>query len=212
MLWEAVHTGLKQNSKGQFCLLFWLPAHTCLYDPLCTKKGCMRPLEKLILNRPFPAAKWSPNQIFVKFIPKKLVPKHHPLFSSLQSSPGSLAFRNLVHKTAHSLQGQFEWNGVCVRLCVCPDCVSLCRNSERFYRQNWKTRTIMEAPMPQLAFIFCVSGAHPNLGTMGLRVIAGKRPLCQHPNRACHQLKEDGKQDSTGLLGEFGKTTHKNIQ
>lgn len=39
MLWEVVHTGLKQNSKGQCCLLFWLPARTCLYDPLCTKKG-----------------------------------------------------------------------------------------------------------------------------------------------------------------------------
>lgn len=29
----------EQNSKGQLCLLFCLPARTCLYDPLCTRRG-----------------------------------------------------------------------------------------------------------------------------------------------------------------------------
>lgn len=63
MLLGVIHTGLKQNFKGQFCLLsdaLLAPA----FMTLCRQRKGQRPSEKPIPNRLFPAVKWSQGLTF----------------------------------------------------------------------------------------------------------------------------------------------------
>lgn len=98
MLLGAIHTGLKQNVKGQFCLLFWAPClHLPVWPSIYKGRG-KRPLEKPIPSRLFPAVKWSQGWTFCWIHTKEgvffigLAPKHELFLVKFPANtfPGSL--------------------------------------------------------------------------------------------------------------------------